>query len=407
MRFTFIAWVPLGVLVVTAVPLRAQDKPAAPATDIGDVWHEVRHRDEAAPAEGRDQDRRRFLVVAPTIGSRPSTGFSGGFNGTMAFFRGDPRTTRISSLTGGFKVSQKKQVLSGFRLSMFTADDGWYFQGDQRLQWTSQNTYGLGVDPLKTGAETVKFQGVKAYETAYRRMAPGLFAGAGLNISLHSNIRPGDGVLSAFDQSAYAAYDERHGFSPNAQTSSGTTLGLLYDSRDNGINPQRGWFANSAYRTFYKGFLGGDSSWQELYLDVRTYRKITADGRQKIAFWAMSDLVTGGTAPYLDLPANGSDGRSARGYGEGRYRGNHLAYGEIEYRGTLTRNGLLGFVAFVNTTTVDNAAGGQKLFHVWAPAAGTGLRLLLNKHTRTNLAADYAWGKGGARGFYLGIQEAF
>jgi hypothetical protein len=50
---------------------------------------------------------------------------------------------------------------------------------------------------------------------------------------------------------------------------------------------------------------------------------------------------------------------------------------------------------------------GQKLFETWAPAVGAGLRLLLNKRSRTNLATDYAWGKGGARGFYLGIQEAF
>jgi hypothetical protein len=121
----------------------------------------------------------------------------------------------------------------------------------------------------------------------------------------------------------------------------------------------------------------------------------------------MSDLVTRGTAPYLDLPTTGGDGRSARGYGEGRYRGNHLAYGEVEYRGTLTSNGLLGVVAFLNTTTIDDAADGQRLFHIWAPAAGTGLRVLLNKRSRTNLAADYAWGKAGAHGFYLGLQEAF
>jgi hypothetical protein len=400
-------WVSLAVLVVMAVPSRAQDKPADPTTDIGDVWREVRHRDNAAAGVGQDKDRHRFLVVAPTIGSKPATGFSGGINGNMAFFRGDPQTTHISSLTGGFRVSQKKQVLSGFRFSMFTAGDGWYLQGDQRLQWTSQNTYGLGADTLKAGAENVKFHGLKLYETAYRKLAPGLFVGAGLNLSSHSNIRPGDGQLPAWDQSAYAAYNEQHGFSVTGQTSSGTTVGLLYDTRDNGINAQRGWLASSAYRTFYKGFLGGDSSWQELYLDVRTYRKITADGRHRIAFWAMSDLVTRGTAPYLDLPATGSDGRSARGYGEGRYRGDHLAYGEVEYRGTLTRNGLLGFVAFANTTTIDNAANSQKLFNTWAPAAGTGLRVLLNKHSRTNLAADYAWGKAGAHGFYLAIQEAF
>jgi hypothetical protein len=49
---------------------------------------------------------------------------------------------------------------------------------------------------------------------------------------------------------------------------------------------------------------------------------------------------------------------------------------------------------------------GQKLFDDFAPAAGFGLRLLLNKHSRTNLTADYGWGKEGSRGLYLGIQEA-
>jgi hypothetical protein len=406
MRLAVMGLVSLGILFATAVPLRAQDKAAAPTTDIGDVWHEIRHRDPV-PVGGPDEDRRRFLVVAPTIGSKPTTGFTGGINGNMAFFRGDPQTTHISSLSGGFRVSQKRQVLSGFRLSMFTADDRWYLQGDERLQWTSQNTYGLGASAPKADAENVTFHGAKSYETAYRRMARGLFVGAGLDLSSHSNIRPGDGLLPAWDQSAYLAYNEQHRFSPDGQTSGGTTVGLLYDTRDNGINPQRGWLASSAYRTFYKGFLGGDSSWQELYLDLRTYKTITADGRHRIAFWAMSDLVTRGTAPYLDLPTTGGDGRSARGYGEGRYRGNHLAYGEVEYRGTLTSNGLLGVVAFLNTTTIDDAADGQRLFHIWAPAAGTGLRVLLNKRSRTNLAADYAWGKAGAHGFYLGLQEAF
>jgi hypothetical protein len=78
----------------------------------------------------------------------------------------------------------------------------------------------------------------------------------------------------------------------------------------------------------------------------------------------------------------------------------------VEYRGTITRNGLLGMVAFANSTTIDNSSG-EKIFDTWAPAAGLGLRVLLNKRSRTNLAADYARGKAGATGFYLGIQEAF
>jgi hypothetical protein len=420
-------WLWLVLVAVAAAPARAQDQPdppreAGPAAsglfqptlDAGDLWHVLRHG-RADPLAGDPgataptPSRNHFFVAAPTIASKPSTGLSLGLNSNLAFFSGDEKTTHISSISGGLRFSQKKQVLSGVRFAMFTADDRWFIQGDNRLSWTSQNTYGLGADTVAIGpgAENVKFNAFKLYETAYRTVRPHLFAGVGINVSTHSNIRPGDGVLETFDQSAYAAYNTLHGFRDERQTSGGTSAGLLFDTRDNGINAQRGWLASASLRTFFNGFLGGDSTWQQLTVDVRTYRKLTPDGRRRLAFWFMSDNVLSGTAPYLDLPATGSDGRSARGYSDGRYRGEHLAYGEMEYRGTLTSNGLLGFVAFLNTTTVDNADAGKKLFDDFAPAAGFGLRLLLNKHSRTNLTADYGWGKGGSRGLYLGIQEAF
>ena len=416
------------LLAVAAGPARAQDQadtqpretPEAasglfqPTLDAGDLWHVLRHgrADPLAGDPGGNTPipgRNHFFVVAPTIASKPSTGLSVGINSNLAFFTGDEKTTHISSVSGGLRVSQKKQVLSGVRFSMFTADDHWFLSGDNRLSWTSQNTYGLGADTLPTdlGAENVKYNAVKLYETAYRTVRPHLFAGMGVNISVHSNIRPGDGTLETFDQSNYVAYNNLHGFDDQQQTSSGISAGLLFDTRDNGINAQRGWLASAALRTFFNGFLGGDSTWQQLTVDVRTYRKLTPDGRRKLAFWFLSDNVLSGIAPYLDLPATGSDGRSARGYSDGRYRGQHLIYGEMEYRGTLTSNGLLGFVAFTNITSVDNADAGVKLFEDFAPAAGFGLRVLLNKHSRTNLTADYGWGKEGSRGLYLGIQEAF
>jgi outer membrane protein assembly factor BamA len=373
--------------------------------DVGDLWRLTRHRtaqDDDPPPAGK-----RFLVVAPSIGSKPSTGLNGGVSGNVAFFRGDPATTRISSVTGGLKVSQKSQTLSGVKFAMFTEGDRWFIQGDNRFSWTSQNTYPFGTDALANSATNVRYDFLRLYETAFRRAAPGLYVGVGLNIDAHSSIRPGASPEAVFDQSAYVAYSEKHGFATDGQTSSGTSVSLLYDTRDNGINPQRGWLANTTYRTFFDGFLGGGSTWQELSVDVRTYRRLTGDARRKLAFWFLGDTVTGGIAPYLDLPSTAADGRSARGYGEGRYRGERLLYGEVEYRDTLTRNGLVGFVAFLNTTTVDSQETGERLFDSFAPGAGFGFRFLLNKRSKTNLCTDYGWGKQGSHGFYLAIQEAF
>jgi len=389
----------------------ADTVPAQPAPhdqtrtlDAIDLLHMLRHRDAelVVPASSK-----RFIVVTPSIGSKPSTGFNAGFSGNMAFYSGNPQTTHISSASGGLKVSQLGQTTSGIRLNIFTPDDRWVIQSDNRLQWTSANTYELGASAATTDAVNLKYDYFRLNEGAYRRVEPGFFVGGGISVSTHVNVRPGGSATDIPDQSAYATYSAAHGFPLEGQTSAGTSVGVLFDTRDNSINADRGVLANAVYRTYFNGFLGGDSTWQLLNIDVRTYRRITRDARHKLAFWFLGNLVTGGTAPYFDLPETGLDGRSARGYAEGRYRGEHLLYGEVEYRGALTSNGLLGVVAFLNTTAVDNAATGEKLFDSMAPAGGFGFRVLLNKRSRTNLCTDWGWGKAGSHGFYLAIQEAF
>jgi hypothetical protein len=401
--FTIVARGPVSAQDAVEQPVEVQLAPSDPhILDLGDVWRMVRHKDASGAAEPK-----RFLVVAPSIGSKPSTGLNGGLSGNVAFFSGDPDTTHISSISGGLKISQKGQTLGGVRFAMFSDDDRWFFQGINQLSWTSQNTYGLGGDTLASGAANVKYDFFRFYETAYRNLKPGLFVGVGLNISDHSDVRPGNTAATVRGDPAYVTYNEKHGFAADQQASNGTSVGIIVDTRDNAINAQRGMLASASYRTFFDGFLGGDATWQELYLDARTYRTLTRGGRNKLAFWFLGDLVTGGTAPYFDLPATAGQDRSARGYGEGRYRGEHLLYGEMEYRGTLTPNGLVGLVAFLNTTTVDNMETGEKLFDAFAPGAGFGFRFLLNKRSRTNLCTDYGWGKAGSHGFYLAIQEAF
>ncbi|HEY6892711.1 MAG TPA: BamA/TamA family outer membrane protein, partial [Rhodanobacteraceae bacterium] len=374
---------------------------AAPTLDAGDLWRRIRHKDEL-PQDDDDATVRPFVVFAPSVTAKPSTGLSLGLSSSVAFVRGTGDDARVSSASASLKVSMKAQTLGSVRFSMFSPGDRWFVQGDNRLQWTSLNVYGSGLSAPSTGAN-VKYDWFRIYETAYRRVAPGLFVGGGVNISEHANIRA-DAPAAEYD--AYAA---AHGFAADGSTSSGVNASLLYDTRDNAINARRGWLATASYRTFFDGFAGGDSSWQQLNVDVRTYLRLTDDGRHRFAVWMLGDFVTHGNAPYLDLPATSGDlfGRSARGYAEGRYRGPHLLYGEAEYRGDLTASGVVGMVAFLNMTTLDGFATQDRIFRDFAPGAGLGVRLLLDKHSRTNLCADYGFGREGSRGFYLAIQEAF
>jgi hypothetical protein len=83
-----------------------------------------------------------------------------------------------------------------------------------------------------------------------------------------------------------------------------------------------------------------------------------------------------------------------------------MLYAEAEYRWTMTKNGLFGMVAFVNTQTLSNELAEEKLFDSFANAAGIGFRFMLNKRSRTNLCFDIGFGKD-SRGVYFGVQEAF
>ena len=408
---------PVTALPVVAEIVGAQDQdeavgapplPGEATLDLGDLWRRLWGRPAPIALDPVASARKSAFVLAPIIGSKPSTGLSVGVASNITFFRGDPETTHTSTGYAAIRFTEEHQLLSSLRFAVFTDRDRWFLQGDNRFQLNSLNTYALGTDAPTTSAVNAKYHYAKLFETGFLQVAKRLFVGAGIDTDTHSALAPGSGVTEAsFDQSTLVSYSTAHQLPLTSQTSGGTSVNVLFDNRDTSVNPRHGWLASASYRTFYKGFLGGDSTWQELYLDTRTYVRLTPSGRHMLAFWGIGDFVTGGTAPFLDLPDIGSDGRSGRGYGEGRFRGDQLAYGEMEYRGTLSPDGLIGMVLFLNTTTVSNAAAHEQLGKSFAPGAGLGLRVLLNKRSRTNLCADYGWGQQGSRGFYLAIQETF
>jgi len=398
----------LLLVVNTAAILAAQEPQTGPPDSETDVPDLIRAwRNKAAPPPSPPGER--MIVAAPIIGSNPSAGFQLGVAAQVATFRGDPSTTRISSGIASLSFSTKKHVLLNVRFDTYSEGNRWVIKGDNRFQLTSQDIYGFGSATPSSAAVNTDYDFVRVHETIYRRVANDVYVGGGFLLDSHSNVEPSEASDPAWPSSPYLIYSQKHGLPTDAQQSVGFSANLLVNRRDNDINARSGWRVDARYRGSFGGFLGGDSSWQEFDVDGRTYLPLDTRGRHRLALWSYASIVTSGVAPYFDVPATVMDtyGRSARGYQEGRYRGEHLVYGEAEYRGPLMRNGLLGMVAFVTMTTVSNHDTDESLFHSVAVSSGGGLRLLLNKRSRTNLCFDFAWGKDGASGVYLAIQEAF
>jgi outer membrane protein assembly factor BamA len=82
-------------------------------------------------------------------------------------------------------------------------------------------------------------------------------------------------------------------------------------------------------------------------------------------------------------------------------------YTEAEYRFPISScGGVLGGVLFVNATTASNEILDVKLFDAIRAGYGLGLRVMLDKYSRTNLTVDYGFGKQSS-GFYLAVSETF
>ena len=147
----------------------------------------LRHKE----AEAQPWDYRKpMMAFAPVIGAKPSSGVLLGAAGNVAFFRGDPATTRISSLVASVTFSTKKQTSLTNRFTMFGAENRWRLDGDHRFQWTSLDTYGLGTSADTHVGIVADFDFFRLHHTAYYRLRPALYAGAGLYFDNHTGLAP-------------------------------------------------------------------------------------------------------------------------------------------------------------------------------------------------------------------------
>ena len=260
------------------------------------------------------------------------------------------------------------------KFNVSSLENRWRLEADNRFFFTSQPTYGLGTSSLEEAKLDMKFNHFRIFDKYYKQVHHNVFLGAGYIYNIHNNVRPDEEVEPVdWLDSPYLDYSQDHGFDLDSQTSAGLSLHTLLDSRDGAINPSRGWYANATYAMLFKGFLGGTSNWQQFSYDLRTYFRLSGDARHKLAVWTFGDLVTGGVAPYLDLPSTGGDlyARSGRGYPQGRFRGEKMLNAEAEYRWTMTATASSAWSPSQRGTRWSNEQGGE----AFDSASGAGFPL--------------------------------
>jgi outer membrane protein assembly factor BamA len=365
------------------------------------------------------------LSLLPIVGYSPANGFVIGGAVSVTEYHGNPKNTRLSSALLNVSLTTKKQVLLNLRYDYFTSENKWYLNGDNRLLFFAQPTYGLGIYGLNNQtyyfsvnggdvnqndlAQPMRFNYIRLYETASRHIVKHWYAGMGIMFDIDFNIK--DQALK-LDSPVYLTsnyvYSKSYGFDTAKYSANGLSFQIIQDSRDNPVNAYKGIYLNLAFRVNPIAF-GSTQSSTMLYYEWRNYIGVSKRiPRNLIAFWFWGVLTTSGHLPYLANPAITWDtyNRSGRGYIQGRFRGNNMMYEEAEFRYRISKNGLFGGVVFANFTTASNPLSKQPVFESVAPGYGFGLRIMMNKKDRTNIAVDYGIGNG-FTGIYFNIREAF
>ena len=384
--------------LIDTVPKNDPDKSGN--RDLIDVLHHLSNKHSHPHAAERTLKAKKYnLSFVPAAGYTLQTGFAGLVSANIGYYNDEGADAKISSISSSVTYSQYNQVIFPLIADIWTKGGKYNFISDNRFISYPSDIYGLGgkTDPNK--AHTIDFNGMKFHQTIVKKIANNFYAGIGIYYDQFWNIKVIDPKTSRID----SIIQKELG---NTEIAIGPTIKLLYDSRTNQINPDKGNFLNIVYRDNLQ-FFGSDNNWQSLLIDARKYINFPKGSKNTWAFWSYDWLTLSGKPPYLLMPSTGWDDQynTGRGYIQSRFRGKQMVYFETEYRYKISRNGLIGGVVFVN---VENFSGDlSQSYNNVLPGYGAGIRIKLNKHSGTNLCLDYGMGNNGSGGFYVNLGEVF
>ncbi len=344
---------------------------------------------------------RIHFSAFPAAGYTLQTGFAGVITANAAFFTTahNHESENISTVVSSIAYTGKSQIIFPIESSIWTKQNKYNILTDWRyLKYPSQ-TFGLGGHTRQDSSYNLDYSYLKLHQAILKKIGKDLYAGIGYDFDYFWNI------LEINPPTTHPTDFEKYGLT-KTEKASGISFNIKYDSRRNPINPEKGIYANILFQPKFT-FIGSDANWQSLLLEFRAYVKFPSESKNILAFWSFNWFTLSGNPPYLLLPSTAWDefSNTGRGYIQGRFRSPNMIDQEAEYRFAVSRNGLFGGVIFADAESFSEIMTGK--YEVISPGAGLGIRVKLNRFSRTNLALDYAWGTQGSRGFFVNLGEVF
>ncbi|GAB2701519.1 hypothetical protein GCM10027037_28480 [Mucilaginibacter koreensis] len=382
--------------------------------DVGDLIRNLLHPGRKADVTKQGSG----ITVVPNISANPTIGFQIGIKAVGARRLGNDPNTLLSVGATSASITTKGIIYFYLNHNIFTPGNRWNFQGSLVAAKTVTPDFGYGIGRGRAEGSTADVilanPAHKGYaihsnyynfrEKVYKEVSKGLFVGGGLSFDIRRNMDKSDSTSAT----PSGVYNRKYDFPGDHYSANGFLFNVEYITRDNPNRPYKGIYFDAGIR-LNQTWIGSTRNAMQFTTDFRKYFSLSKSRPETVlAFWNWGSYLVSGAIPYLELPGTARDGsfRSGRGYTAQYFKGTQYNDTEAEFRFPITKNKFLSGVAFANMQTANDLQG-TKIFQVFQPGYGAGLRVLFNKATRTNLALDYAFGKYGNKGFFLNLNEAF
>jgi len=309
-----------------------------------------------------------------------------------AIHRFDPDSTLKPSTgaIGGFYTENKSWGLMAIEIARL-AHDSWRLRGAYSHMDVRYDFFGIGEDAGDAGVSVpIGHELDLGVGTALRRVAPGLYAGAGLlwmgtTLRLRGELPPEiasiDSDLGDTDLFAVGLQGE-------------------FDTRDDDYWPTHGSLA-VLKGWFFTDALGASSQFQRVVAGWSWYTRLR--GERLLLATNVNAAAASDDAPSYLLPSLGAGRFGLRGFTQGRYRDQVMTTAQAELR--WHSRGRVGAVAFFGFGQVAPDFGGLGDATL-LPAGGLGGRYKLTRNFPMHMRFDYAWSEK-ENLFYFSVAEAF
>lgn len=336
-------------------------------------------------------EKKGFFLL-PLIYYTPDTRWAFGGAGVY-YFKVPPRyeyekLTRVSYVQFLADYTQNDQLDVWGLWNIFTRNENFLFKGELRYRNFPDRFYGIGNATTAAQEEKYAYSLVSVKNLALKKIRPSLFVGLDYHFEREYGFSYTQGGV--LEQGTITGY----------KGGTGSAIGLvgILDSRNNAINARTGKLAElSTY--LYTPTLGSTFSFFNLngiyqqYWPIGKNKTLALQSRLRLSF---------GDVPFLDMSTAGGDDL-LRGYPKNRFRDQHFAGTQLEYRYPLFWR--FGMVSFVGLGDVFNRVSDIKA-QTLKYSVGSGIRFVVNPAERLNIRVDYAVGREGGY-FYFSVAEAF